>query len=124
MSRYSAAYFRIIATASLGFLSACASQQPNIIIDTHGVDMAGYEQDLAYCEQFQNQVQGQTGKEAAKGAVVGGATGAIWSGSDGAGKGAASGLIIGAMRGTEQKSREKVKVVKNCLRNKGYKILN
>ncbi len=125
MSRNSATtYLRVIASALLGFLSSCASQQPNIIVDTHGVDMANYEKDLAYCEQFENQVQGQTGKEAAKGAVVGGATGAIWNGSDGAGKGAASGLILGAARGAEQKNREKVKVVKNCLRNKGYKILN
>lgn len=97
-----------------------------IIIDTQGVDMAAYEQDLAQCRGYGEQVQ--TGEKAtrgaASGAVVGGLMGAITNGADGAAKGAGVGAVGGGARGANQGEREEIKVVKRCLRGRGYKVLN
>lgn len=106
-------------------ITGCANKGPNIIIDRQNADMSNYQADLNYCEQFGDQVQGEVGKEAAVGAAVGGATGAIWQDSSkGAAKGAGAGLVAGAVSGIRQKKRQEEHVIKNCLRTKGYKVLN
>jgi hypothetical protein len=64
------------------------------IFDTKGVDMPSYTADLQECQTYAAQVP--VGEEVAKGAVRGGA----------------------------QAEREQRQVVKNCLRGRGYKVLN
>ncbi|MDP6435666.1 MAG: glycine zipper family protein [Gammaproteobacteria bacterium] len=105
-------------------LIAGCSSAPQPIIDTKGVDMTVYQQDLAECQQYALQVDTSSGvtKGAAVGAAVGGALGAV---SGGSGKrGAASGAIVGATKSGGRAANEKQAVVKNCLRGRGYRVLN
>jgi len=106
----------------LALLAACTTTD-EIIIDKQGVDMSRYEQDLAECRSYSTEVQ--TGKKAAtgaaSGAVVGGLIGAI---TGDAGKSAGVGAVAGGARGVGEGSRDEVQVVKNCLRGRGYRVLN
>ena len=107
---------------SVALIAACAAH-PDPIIDTKGVNMELYEQDLEECQTFKEPIHTEVGaaKGAAAGAAVGGATGAV-TGS--AAKGAGVGAIAGAARSAQLNEREKQQVVKNCLRGRGYKVLN
>lgn len=105
-------------------VAGCANRNSDVIIDPAGVDMARYDQDLAECQQIASQVRQKAVGSAAGGAVVGGAVGAIIGNSDTAGKGAGVGAVTGAARGAGATQREKQVVIKNCLRNRGYKVLN
>lgn len=105
-------------------LSACASQK--VIIDKQGVDMTKYEQDLAECRQYAEEVD--TSSEAAKGAlggaVIGGTVGAILGGRRSAEKLGGVAAVTGAASSGSSASREKSQITKNCLRGRGYRILN
>lgn len=106
-------------------LGGCASKQ-RIIIDRQGTDVSQYPRDLAECRQYAEQVP--TGEEAAKGAVggavIGAAVGAIFGDSRTAARGAGAGAVTGGARGAGKAGNEKDRVVKNCLRNRGYRVLN
>lgn len=117
------AFFVLIGT-SLVVGAGCASNGSGIIIDKKGTDMSRYEQDLAECQEYAKQVESQTAGSAAGGAVVGGVVGAIFGGGEGALKGAGAGAVVGVARGESATGQEKKTVVKNCLRNRGYKVLN
>jgi len=93
------------------------------IVDMKGVNPASYQRDLSECQQYASQVSvGQkAGVGAAAGAVVGGAIGAIYGEP---GHGAAAGAVGGGASGVGQGIAEKDQVVKNCLRNRGYAVLN
>ena len=97
-----------------------------IIIDQKGVDMTRYQRDLAECREYASGVR--TGEKAARGAasgaVVGGLIGAVVGDSSDAQEGAGVGAITGGAKGVSQGEREQVKVVKNCLRGRGYRVLN
>lgn len=101
-------------------LAGCASDP---IVDTQGVDMAQYGKDLADCEKFAEQVDtgGKAVSSAAAGAAVGAALGAVWGD---AGSSAATGAISGGSGGLYAADQERAQVVKNCLRNRGYAVLN
>ena len=118
MYRNSLSYFAVLAAALL--LSACASKP---IIDTYSVDMVQYEKDLADCEHIAEQVESGkiTGKSAAFGAGVGAAYGVI--GGD-IGNAAATGAVTGGAGGLLKQDNEKARVTKNCLRHRGYAVLN
>ncbi|MDJ0929035.1 MAG: glycine zipper family protein [Gammaproteobacteria bacterium] len=111
----------LVAVATLG-LAACYGT-PGPIIDTQGVNMAQYEQDLADCEVYRDEVNTAAGvaKGTAAGAAVGGATGAI---TGRPGEAAGVGAIWGGARSAQLNDREKDRVVKNCLRGRGYRVLN
>ena len=113
-----------VIAVTLFVCAACAQRQP--IIDTKGVNMAQYRQDLAECEVYADQVRvGQRAAGgAAVGAVVGAAVGAAVSDSDAAKRGAGAGAIVGATKGTGRAVGEQQQVVRNCLRNRGYAVLN
>ncbi len=104
-------------------LVACAHRQ-RIIVDMKGVDAAQYQRDLVECQSYAAQVARQAGKGAVGGAVVGGAVGAIIGDSDTAKKGAGVGAVTGLVKGGAKTRREKQNVVKNCLRGRGYTVLN
>lgn len=109
--------------ASLG--TACSSRPgADIIIDPAYVDRAQYEQDLAECERLSGQVRQKAGKGAARGALVGGLMGAIWGGDRSVERGAGVGAVSGAAKGAAATEREQKRVVKNCLRHRGYTVLN
>ena len=114
------------ATALLALftLAACTTTD-EIIIDQKGVNMAAYQQDLE-CKSYSASVN--TGEKAAvgaaTGAVVGGLVGAITGGGEGAAKGAGIGAVGGGAKGAGQGAETEVQVVKNCLRGRGYRVLN
>jgi len=111
-------------TTSIMF-GACASKPgSDIIIDPAYVDRAQYDQDLAECVRLSEQVRQKAGRRAAKGAVVGGLIGAILGGKRAAEKGAGVGAVSGGARGAAATEREKKRVIKNCLRHRGYTVLN
>ena len=106
-------------------LSACTTTD-EIIIDERGVDMARYQQDLEQCQAYSSQVKSgeKAARGAASGAVVGGLIGAVVGDSRSAEQGAGVGAVSGGARGVEQGARDEVRVVKNCLRGRGYRVLN
>ncbi len=106
-------------------LAGCTTTD-EIIIDRKGVNMASYEADLAECREYSEQVAvgKKTAKGAASGAVVGGAIGAVVGNSQDVARGAGVGAITGGARGVSQGEQDKIKVVKNCLRGRGYRVLN
>ncbi len=110
---------------SLFALAACTTTD-EIIIDRKGVNMAAYEQDLAECREYASEVK--TGEKAAKGAasgaVVGGLIGAAVGNSRDAQRGAGAGAVTGGARGVAEGERDEQQVTKNCLRGRGYRVLN
>jgi outer membrane lipoprotein SlyB len=117
-------FILIIGIACITLIAGCAAHRSKPVIDPVGVDMTRYEADVTECEQIATQVEQKAGAGAAGGAVVGGLIGAIVGGRKSAVAGAGVGAVSGGARGTAATQREKSTVVKNCLRNRGYKILN
>lgn len=115
----------LIVTALVTLNVACTTTD-EIIIDDRGVDMARYQDDLNQCRVYSEQVK--TGEKAAKGAVsgavVGGLIGAAVGDSRSAQRGAGAGAVTGGAKGVSQGERDEVQVVKNCLRGRGYRVLN
>ena len=114
----------IVALSAVLLIAGCASR--NIIIDPQGVNMAQYNQDLNECTALAEQVDvgRQTAGRALAGAAVGAAIGAAVGNSDTAQRGAGAGAVAGGARGAGQATTEKQVVVRNCLRNRGYSVLN
>ncbi len=111
----------LLLTATL--LAACASDP---IIDPKGVNTAKYRQDLAECRVIADQVK--VGQKAAgsavAGAVVGAAVGAAVGNSNTAQRAAGAGATVGAAKGAGRGVNERERVVRNCLRGRGYQVLN
>ncbi|MEM6708889.1 MAG: glycine zipper family protein [Pseudomonadota bacterium] len=109
-------------------LGGCASHNRpgEPIVDLTGVDPVLYDQDLGECRVFAKQVPvaTQTGAGAAAGAVLGTVIGAAIGDSGTAARGAGVGAANGAARGAFGGFRERSQVVKNCLRQRGYRVLN
>ena len=109
-------------------LAGCAGRDPGgrVIVDMKGVDPYQYQADLAECEDYADQVavgeQAVTG--AAAGAVVGGLVGAAVGDSGTAQRSAGAGAVLGGAKGTSRGLDERQRVVRNCLRNRGYAVLN
>ncbi len=101
-------------------LTACSTSP---VVDTHGVDKAQFERDLAECESIVDQMeQGETvARSAAFGAVVGGIFGAISGNVE-------SGLLLGGAGGGAASAlstdQERAQMIRTCLRNRGYNVLN
>jgi len=109
-----------ISLLGITIAAGCAgSSKP--VIDPAGVDMEQYNADLAECEQIAEQVDQKAGEGAAGGAVVGGLIGAITGNTA---RGAGVGAVAGGAKGVGSTNKERSRVVKNCLRNRGYQILN
>ncbi len=113
----------------LALVAGCAGQrrgEDRVIVDTQGVDMHAYRQDLADCEAYADQVR--VGRRAATGAVagavIGGAVGAIAGDHHTAERAAGVGGVVGGAKGGGSGLRERDRVVKNCLRGRGYRVLN
>ncbi|MEJ2179653.1 MAG: glycine zipper family protein [Gammaproteobacteria bacterium] len=109
---------------SFVFLTECAARTKDVIIDPTGVDMGQYQNELSQCQKISEQVNSKAGTGAVGGALVGGLIGAALGNQDTAKKGAGVGAITGTARGARATQRERQKVINNCLRNKGYVVLN
>lgn len=112
------------------WMTGCAGNRTFVdepIIDRKGVDMSRYYGDKAECEVYANEVRRgeKIVRSAVGGAVVGGAIGAIVSrGSNAAERGAGVGAVSGGVRGAQEGIRETEQIVKQCLRGRGYNVLN
>ncbi|MDO6618018.1 MULTISPECIES: RNA polymerase subunit sigma [unclassified Shewanella] len=121
---------------SLSFLAFSASA--NIIYDKTGVNEKDFVFDQYQCQEMSQQVHKNTESRGAissglKGAAVGAAGSAIagGSGSHGAKTGAGIGVAVGLLGGAKDRraneanyEAEKETVVRNCMANRGYSILN
>ena len=113
-----------------------AARNPCLPLEDHGqlwpvsihvtTDEAQYQQDLTDCRAVADEVS--TGRDAAEGAaggaVIGGILGAIFGNSGTAGRMAGGGAVIGAAGKAGDAEQEKSQVVKNCMRGRGYRVLN
>ncbi len=115
---------RLLLVVAAAIAIAACSGAAGPIIDTQGVDMAKFEQDKAECATYAEQVSTgrAVGKGAAAGAAVGAAVGAIAGGS--IGRSAGIGAVTTGAASANTASGEKSTVINNCLRNRGYKVLN
>ena len=112
------------------WVTGCAGSRPFVdepIIDRKDVDMSRYYADKAECEAYPAEVR--TGEKVARGAVagavVGGAIGTIVNrGHNSAERGAGVGAVTGGVKGAQEGIRESERVVKQCLRGRGYRVLN
>lgn len=112
-------FYLVVITVTL-VISACASKP---IIDTYNVNMVQYQKDLDQCEHIAEQVE--SGKITAKSAAFGTGVGAAHGAIDGdIGNSAAHGAVTGAAGGLLKSDNEKARVTKNCLRYRGYRVLN
>ena len=118
--------FTFIGTVCM-LLVACASKP---IIDSKGVDMVQYQADLQDCAQVAElvetgkQIAKSTGAGAAVGAAVGVVTSVITGDASDIAYSAAYGAVGGGSTGAFKADEEKARVIKNCLRNRGYSVLN
>ncbi len=111
------------------FVSGCASYRP--IVDTKGVNMQQYEQDLAECQAYAEQIS--PGSQALVGAGIGAGIGAAIGlalgvalnvdTSDLVGAGAAIGGVQGAAAGGAEGAKSQTDVIRNCMSGRGYKVL-
>tara|TARA_Y200000002_G_C22323471_1_gene513581 strand:+ start:30 stop:401 length:372 start_codon:yes stop_codon:yes gene_type:complete len=122
---------RVVLLLSLSlWFTGCAINRSFIdepIIDRKGVDMSRYYTDKAECQAYSDEVRigEKVARGAVGGAVVGGAIGAIVNrGPDSAERGAGVGAVTGGVRGAQEGVRESERVVKQCLRGRGYRVLN
>ncbi|MGQ0529288.1 MAG: glycine zipper family protein [Panacagrimonas sp.] len=108
----------------ISLLFGCASQ--NVIVDTKGVDLSRYQQDRSECESYAGQVSTgtQVAKSAGFGAAVAAAVGAIFGNSRTVGQAAGAGGVVGGAKGAVKGENEKEQVLRNCLRGRGYRVLN
>ena len=117
-----------VAVATVALLFGCAAQQPGRgpIVDMKGVDPVRYETDLSDCRQYSSQVElGQdTATGAVAGAVLGGVAGAVAQDSDTAKRAAGVGAVVGGAHGAMSGLEERDRVVRTCLRGRGYAVLN
>lgn len=110
-------------------VAACSSfKDPSgPIVDMQGVDRNRYEVDLADCRGYADEVP--VGKHvatgAAGGAAVGAAVGAV-SGANktGIGKSAGVGAVYGGSVAGVSAVGEHRHVLRECLRGRGYRVLN
>lgn len=120
---------------SAAILFGCAYQQEQvpgaggIVIDTYGVNMRQYQLDLADCRGISMAARNDAGRRgvtrAAGGALLGGALGAIIGDtSSAAAAGAGAGALLGGVGGVTSANVEATQVTKNCLRGRGYRVLN
>ncbi|MDG1506555.1 MAG: glycine zipper family protein, partial [Luminiphilus sp.] len=120
---------KLVLVFAIGLLvTGCAGGRSLVdapIIDRKGVDMNQYYADKADCEAYATEVN--TGEKVTRGviggAVVGGAIGAIVNrSSNSAERGAGVGAVTGGLRGTQEGIQEQERVVKQCLRGRGYRV--
>lgn len=106
----------------LAMLWGCAGT-PRPIVDTKDTDMDQYQVDLAECEAYAEEIDvaGGMARSAAVGAVIGAAMGAI---TGDLGPAAGFGAIGGGASAGLEEARNKQSVVKECLRGRGYRVLN
>ena len=131
---------RMLLIACVMVIGVQAAHANNVVVDMSQVqDYNQYQMDLQQCEGLvvQNQPDAPQRESVAgtavKGAAVGATAGAVSgrSGSKAAKKGAGVGVIAAASRNSRNRraasanaSAQTDQIVKNCMRGRGYNVLN
>ena len=130
----------MLSIASVMVIGIQTAHANNVVVDMSQVqDYNQYQMDLQQCEGLavQNQLDAPQRESVAgtavKGAAVGATAGAVSgrSGSKAAKKGAGVGVIAAASRNSRNRraasanaSTQTDQIVKNCMRGRGYNVLN
>ena len=116
---------------NLFFVVGCAqtdlSDRDDIaIIDTRGVDESVFKKDYSECSDFAKNIDltERTLKQGAVAGATGAAVGAIIGGEEAAKKIGGSAAVLNAVEANLDGRNEQAKIIKNCLRGRGYKVLN
>ena len=84
-----------------------------------------FQADLAECRQIAEQApRGKALAGAGIGAGIGAAFAVATGHSEAAGRAAGGGAVLGGAKGAGATNREKRMIVRNCLRGRGYSVLN
>jgi len=115
-------YIPSFLSAAIVLIGGC-SAHPGPIVDTKGVSMAAYHEDLSECKDYAAQIRTVEGvaKGTATGAAIGSAVGAVFGI---AGEGAATGAVQGGTESAILNEDKKQLVVKRCMVGRGYRVLN
>ena len=107
-----------------GYRDYAAPKQ--IIIDSKGVDMDAYYDDLGDCERYAQHVDvsAETTEGVVKGAVLGGVMGAVLGNHKTAERSAGAGAVLGGVKGNQRARHEQERIVRRCLSGRGYRVLN
>ncbi len=120
--------FRTYLITTLIFLAGCAGPEVRPIVDLKGKDKDQFEIDLKDCQNYALNEKGalETGaKNAAGGGIIGGALGLVLGGNKTSiAQLAGAGAVIGAGTGAYSGNKQQENIVKNCLKGRGYKVLN
>ena len=113
----------LVATAML--LSGCASSY-RPIVDMKPGEEVRYSQDLVECQRYTQQIspEGHAAAGAIVGALLGAALGAAVGNRDIAQRVAGVGAISGGASGAAQGMQTQVDIIRNCMRGRGYNVLN
>ena len=125
--------FKILKLGNLIFaffiLSGCVSTASSPIfsgskpiIDKKGVDLNAYEADLKDCTEYANEIS--VGQSILTGSAVGAAIGGVVEVLSDEEDAIELGAVSGGAKSGILSVREKERVVKKCLRGRGYKVLN
>ena len=114
---------------SFFLLAACTgfSDPSGAIVDLKGVDRGQYEADLEDCQGYADEVPlgKHVGTGAATGAAVGAVAGAVSGGNKTSiGQVAGTGAVYGGTIRGLGAVKEKQHVLRECLRGRGYRVLN
>ena len=116
---------------NLFFVVGCAqtdlSDRNDIaIIDTRGVDESVFKKDYSECSDFAKNIDltDRTLRQGAVAGATGAAVGAIIGGEEAAKKIGGSAAVLNAVEANLDGRNEQAKIIKNCLRGRGYKVLN
>jgi outer membrane lipoprotein SlyB len=110
--------------SALLLAAGCAARSP--IVDMKGVDEQRYQADLAECREYAKQAPG-AGGGAAGGALVGAGVGYVLGQAVGARDPSAigrGGAVVGGAKGAGRGAQSRRQVVANCLKGRGYKVLD
>ena len=116
---------------NLFFVVGCAqtdlSDRNDIaIIDTRGIDESVFKKDYSECSDFAKNIDltERTLKQGAVAGATGAAVGVIIGGEEAAKKIGGSAAVLNAVEANLDGRNEQAKIIKNCLRGRGYKVLN
>lgn len=114
----------VVVYACIAALAGCAGYQP--VVDMRGADPSRYRSDLAECQQYAQ--QRDPAAQAAVGAAAGAVFGALLAAAAGSrydrGAMARVGAVSGAAGGASHGAQSQVDIIRNCLRGRGYSVLN
>ena len=114
--------FHLILSSAV-LLTACAYRP--VIDPKTSAHPENFQADLAECQQIAEQApKGAALAGAGIGAALGAGIAVATGHSEAAGRAAGGGAVIGGAKGGGASHREKRMIVRNCLKGRGYAVLN